>query len=377
MRSVESIGALRVGQSVEQVQNELVNSVVVENISASKESIILSLSDQVRKYMNQHIAIDSESVRFMSDNVMDASIGRGQQIRSIVNVQQINNVRYINKYLIKVNKALPDAGIYVGCVESTSNRKRNLFKRKTQFLCHLIWLFNFIIHRVWPKVPSLRKLYFFITKGKYRWLTIAEVLGRVVSCGFEIIEFKEIEGKVYFVIMKTSEVFSIKQPSYAPVFAMQRVGKHGKMIKVYKIRTMHPYSEYLQDYVIRLNGYNAQGKPANDFRLTRWGQFFRKYWFDELPQIINVLKGNMNIVGVRPLSQTRFNELPEDVQKKRILFKPGCIPPYVALNMPDNEQNIEAERIYMNEKHRSPILTDFRYFFKALYNILSGRISSS
>lgn len=93
--------------------------------------------------------------------------------------------------------------------------------------------------------------------------------------------------------------------------------------------------------------------------------------------MLNVLKGELNIVGVRPLSPTRFNELPEDIQQQRIRFKPGCIPPYVALLMPDAQGNIEAERIYLAEKMKSPFLTDVKYLFMALYNIFSGKIKSS
>nr|WP_280959768.1 sugar transferase [Anaerophaga thermohalophila] len=161
------------------------------------------------------------------------------------------------------------------------------------------------------------------------------------------------------------------------MFPMERVGRHGKIIKVYKLRTMHPFAEFLQDYITKLNGYNKTGKPANDFRIASWGKFYRKYWLDELPQLLNVLKGELNIVGVRPLSRTRFNELPEDVRKIRVRFKPGCIPPYVALLMPDADGNIEAERIYLSEKVKRPLSTDFKYFFLAVYNIFSGKIKSS
>ncbi|MCG8581767.1 MAG: sugar transferase [Bacteroidales bacterium] len=375
MRNVESINAI--GRVV-QVPNELVPSISIEESLSSKEELSSTLSKGVSDYINQHVSIGSDSTVLISDNShISLPIQKHVNLRNIVNVRQINDVRYINKYLCKVNERLPDAGIFIGCVESTVNRKQKLFKGHHNLFTRLVWLFCFIVHRVWPKVPRLRRLYFFLTKGRYRWLTIAEVLGRVVSCGFDIIEFKELEGRVYFVVMKTHEPDHNMNPSYSPIFAMRRVGKNGKMIKVFKFRTMHPYSEYLQDYVIRLNGYNEVGKPANDFRLTGWGRFFRKYWLDELPQILNVLMGNMVIVGMRPLSKTRFNELPKDVQEKRVKFKPGCIPPYVALNMPDSESNIEAERIYMADKEKSPFMTDVKYFFMALRNILMGKISSS
>jgi len=378
MRTVESITAIGVNRKVNQLESELVQELSTKKRIASKESLLETLNADVHSYIRQHIIIENNSTELISSCHNDGLLQiEKNSVRSIVNVRQINDVRFINKYLIKVNETLPDAGIYIGCVETTSNIKEKLFDGRYGLLKTIVWVYFFFVHRVWPKVPKLRNIYFFLTKGKYRWLTNAEVLGRLVSCGFEIIEYKEINGKVYFVVMKTHEPDRNMQPSFAPIFGMPRIGKNGECIKVYKIRTMHPYSEYLQDYVIRLNGYNEVGKPANDFRLTSWGQIFRKYWLDEIPQIINVLKGNMAIVGMRPLSKTRFNELPEDVRQMRIKFKPGCIPPYVALNMPDKDSNIEAERIYMSEKMVHPFMTDVKYFFMAIYNILTGKIRSA
>ena len=65
---------------------------------------------------------------------------------------------------------------------------------------------------------------------------------------------------------------------------------------------------------------------------TSWGKFLRKYWIDEFPQLFNVIKGDMKLVGLRPVSETYFNELNEEFRKLRLTLKPGCIPPYVALN---------------------------------------------
>ena len=66
-----------------------------------------------------------------------------------------------------------------------------------------------------------------------------------------------------------------------------------------------------------------------------------------------------------------------EAQEERIKSKPGCIPPYVALCMPDDKGNIEAERIYLRDKKRNPYFTDIRYFFKAVYNIVTNKIRSS
>jgi lipopolysaccharide/colanic/teichoic acid biosynthesis glycosyltransferase len=153
-------------------------------------------------------------------------------------------------------------------------------------------------------------------------------------------------------------------------FACKRIGKNGKEIGVYKFRTMHPYAEYLQDYVLKLNGYAETGKPKDDFRLTPWGRFLRRYWLDELPQLINLIKGEMKLVGTRPVSARYLQDIPEDLRALRLKFKPGCIPPYVALNRKGDVNSVlQAEREYLEEKARRPYTTDTRYFFKAIFNI--------
>ena len=100
----------------------------------------------------------------------------------------------------------------------------------------------------------------------------AETLGRLVCCGFDIVDYQSFNGLLYFVAEKRNEPKYDMSPSYGPLYKMPRLGKKGKTIGIYKLRTMHPYAEYLQDYMLRTYGYGPNGKPANDFRLTPLGQ---------------------------------------------------------------------------------------------------------
>jgi lipopolysaccharide/colanic/teichoic acid biosynthesis glycosyltransferase len=134
---------------------------------------------------------------------------------------------------------------------------------------------------------------------------------------------------------------------------------------------MHPYSEFLQDYLKNTNGYASNGKIANDFRLTGWGKFLRKYWLDEVPQLINVIKGDMKIVGVRPISKSYFNDIPSDLQQLRLQHKPGCVPPYVAMNRASSVSSVlAAEKEYMEVSLKNPYTTDLKYLLYAIYNII-------
>ncbi len=293
------------------------------------------------------------------------------KINNIVLLDKINNFRQINKKFEDANAKLPMGGFFMGSFETFNARVRKTRFCNVPVLKHVCSTMSFLMHRVCPKLPYIKKAYFFFTKGRNRMLSKAEALGRLVSCGFDILDYTEIDGIHYFASIKIKEPSFDMNPSYGPLFKMRRVGKNGKIIGVYKFRTMHPYSEYLQDYILKLNGYAESGKPANDFRLVPWGKFLRRYWLDELPQLINVVKGELKLVGARPVSQTYFDRIPEEIQQLRLTQKPGCIPPYVALDRKSSVNSVlQSEKEYLQEKVKNPYFTDTKYFFSAIFNIM-------
>ncbi len=118
---------------------------------------------------------------------------------------------------------------------------------------------------------------------------------------------------------------AIKLDSDGPVFFVQtRVGKNKRRFPMLKFRTMVEGSEKLQATLEHLN--EAKGpifKIANDPRITRVGRILRRTSLDELPQIFNVLRGDMSLVGPRPMSLRDVNLFDRGIQRKRFSVKPG------------------------------------------------------
>lgn len=295
---------------------------------------------------------------------------------SIINLRRINDIQYINKFLESVNRKLPSGGIFIGCVETNDARKKRILKKYPPVINWILYFIDVIIKRVFPKFLLTKKIYFLLTRGMNRVISKVEVFGRLYSCGFEIADEKVIDNLFLFVVYKVNTPAYDFNPTYGPFIKLRRVGKGGKLIRVYKLRTMHPYAEYLQDYVYKVNDLDDGGKFKNDFRVSRLGKILRKFWLDELPMFFNVLKGEMKLVGVRPLSQQYFDLYNEELKQKRILFKPGLIPPFYA-DMPETLQEIEqSEMRYLQAYEKNPLKTDWKYFWKALKNIVFKKARS-
>jgi hypothetical protein len=342
------------------------------------ESIRKETGDEILEFLSSRISLSNQQqVLFTSKSEKFYDKIDYNNIKAVINLDLVNKHQDINQWFCSINNFLPDQGFYAGCVETYQNRKQKITHRYGKQMAKVIELGDFIFNRVISRLKYTKGIYKFITNNKYKALSLAETLGRFVYCGFEVIDYKEVNGLMYFVVKKKCEPKNFHNVPDGLIFSMNRIGKHGKLIKVYKVRTMHPYSEFLQDFIVKRNGYNHLGKPANDFRLTAWGKIFRKLWLDEIPQIINVIKGDLALVGVRPLSQVRYNQFPEDLKEERIKHKPGCIPPYVSLCMPDSKENIEAERIYLREMTYDPHFNNLKYFLMAVYNILANKIRSN
>ena len=107
-------------------------------------------------------------------------------------------------------------------------------------------------------------------------------------------------------------------------FIQERVGLNKRIFRLYKFRTMVKDAKQKQAELEDLNEcMGAAFKITNDPRITTVGKFLRKVSIDELPQLINVLKGDMSLVGPRPLPVRDYNGFNEDWHRRRFSVRPG------------------------------------------------------
>src|SRR5690606_24682592 len=107
-----------------------------------------------------------------------------------------------------------------------------------------------------------------------------------------------------------------------------------------------------------LNNLDEGGKFKNDFRIPTWGRWMRRLWLDELPMIINVLRGEMKLVGVRPLSRHYFNLYPPEIQELRTRHTPGLLPPFYRDLPKAFDEIVASEARYLRSYEKMPLRTD-------------------
>ncbi|CUR38062.1 Undecaprenyl-phosphate galactosephosphotransferase [Limosilactobacillus reuteri subsp. porcinus] len=117
----------------------------------------------------------------------------------------------------------------------------------------------------------------------------------------------------------------IKAEDHGPIFYKQiRVGKNGKEFKMYKFRSMFVNADKMLDKLKEQNDVDGpMFKMKKDPRVTKIGHFIRKHSLDELPQFLNVLRGDMSLVGPRPPLPSEVAEYSE-YDKQRLFVIPGC-----------------------------------------------------
>jgi lipopolysaccharide/colanic/teichoic acid biosynthesis glycosyltransferase len=288
---------------------------------------------------------------------------------------------YVDQILIKahnpnllfelVSRLLVRGGYFAFRIVTVENIKCKLQLQLSPRAFVFYYTGHFVFRRVLPKLKGFREICRFLKLPVD--ISKAEIMGRLIYKGFDIVDLIE-TGSETLVIAKVNHQSNPSAskpiPNEGVLFSMQRVGKQGKPITVYKFRSMHPYAEYVQEYLHKTNGIDAGGKFKNDFRVSTGGRLIRKYWIDELPMLVNLVKGDIKLVGVRPISEHYFSLYPASAQQIRRRHKPGLFPPFYADLPTTFDRIVQSEVTYLTQYERNPFQTDLTYLFKILKNIV-------
>ena len=319
-----------------------------------------SFQEYIKSSRNNFIVINANNSISKSSKSLDL----------IINNLKINNFKDINLFIKKQSSTLNLDGVLIVKAETIPQRKNKILKKYPKFIRELIYLFDFILNRVFPKLMLTSRIYYFFKTNINHALSKTEILGRLYYNGFVYIDEVFIDNHTYFIVKKKNNRKFNKQIFYGLFIKLERIGLNNKIIKVYKLRTMYPYAEYIQDYVYSTLGSKTGDKANNDFRVTNWGRILRKYWIDELPMILNFAKNELKLIGVRPLSNVKFSLYPDEMQIMRSRVKPGLIPPYYADLPKDFQELVDSEKKYLDSYSKRAVTTDIKYFIKVLKNIL-------
>lgn len=176
-------------------------------------------------------------------------------------------------------------------------------------------------------------------------------------------------GMVFII---TAIAIKLEDPKGPVFFAQKRVGLKGKEFNMYKFRSMVTDAEKKLDNLLALNEVQgAMFKMKDDPRITKVGKFIRKKSIDELPQLFNVLKGDMSLVGPRP-PLPREVEQYSDYDKQRLLVVPGCTGLWQISGRSSigfNEM-VELDLKYINE---SSLSFDVMIIVKTAFMLISSR----
>ena len=344
------------------------------------QSVLSVTTEEDYQMLLDKARLDSRQTKIVCDRNRFAFLQLPDyQYSTIVDLTLLNDAKGINRRFCIVNQKLPDNGRYVCCYRPQEYIKSKILAKYPWGINWIVYSLYFFHKRVVPRLVLTSRLYYDLTKGRKRMLSKTEVLGRLYYCGFEVDEIVPMGHIEYVFAHRHSQPYPQEQfKVYGPLIKLPRVCKNKEIKYFYKTRTMHPYAEYIQKYVFdSRGGMDIADKSNDDWRITTWGKFMRKYWLDELPMLINWLKGDVKLVGVRPLSRTMFDTYPQWLQDKRTRCKPGLIPPFYIDHPNTFDELFASEDKYLTEYLEHPFRTDCKYFFLTMKSILTRKTHSA
>ena len=185
-----------------------------------------------------------------------------------------------------------------------------------------------------------------------------EILGSLVGCA--------ITGILYVIFG-----IAIKAESDGPViFSQERIGKNGRTFRMYKFRSMYQDAEERKKELLEQNEMEGgkMFKIKDDPRITHVGRFIRKYSIDEFPQFVNVLKGDMSLVGTRPPTPDEFRQY-DSYHKRRLSMKPGITGMWQVSGRSDIKDFEEVVKLDCEYIDNWSLLLDLKIILKTIVQV--------
>ena len=284
----------------------------------------------------------------------------------------LHTIENLNQFLYTANGHL-EQGAYICCHSMTAALKRMMLEQKyPKGIRTVVVGLHYLWHRVCPKLKLTNKLYYAVTHGKSRTFTRVEILGRLYRAGFEVIDEQFRYGEFFVVARKTKAPVNDNPPLGSPIIHLRRIGKDGK--EIHRAQVPHDVQLLGVHTAVCLSVSASAERRQVQGRLPceLLGRFLRRTWLDELPMVWNMLRGDMKLVGVRPLSNQYFSLYTPEMQELRTRTKPGLLPPfYYDRQTPETIDEVQAsERRYLEAYLKAPLRTDWRYFWGIVGNII-------
>lgn len=198
----------------------------------------------------------------------------------------------------------------------------------------------------------------------YRRKPVYEFIKRIMDIGCSLVALILLSP----VLLITMIAIYIDDPG--PVLFKQiRVGRDGRRFKIWKFRSMKKNAEALKSQLMSQNqDHGANFKIENDPRITRVGRFIRRTSIDELPQLVNILRGDMAVIGPRPFIESEQMNLPSD----RLSVKPGlsCYWQIGGKNELSMREQIELDRKYVEERS---VIVDVKIIMLTLMMVVRNK----
>ena len=188
--------------------------------------------------------------------------------------------------------------------------------------------------------------------------------------------FVSIFGILFMIILTIiiKIIFVLSGDFSSVFFTHERIGRYNKKFKIIKYRTMYKNADEMLKEMLKDPKYKKEWelyhKFDNDPRITNTGALLRRLSLDEIPQFINILKGDMSLIGPRPLTMPEVKEYKND-KYKLLSVRPG-LSGWWAVNGRNNILNKKRMKLELYYVDNIGICIDIKIFFKTIYKILSG-----